>query len=90
MLGDDLTQWVVKVKYGMFNLLCSIFPMNDEIILESHPDMTCNSYALYQYMLKRGLNQKYKLTWLVRDMEKYSDYHVDNVEFLALEPTTIL
>ncbi|MDY5741640.1 MAG: CDP-glycerol glycerophosphotransferase family protein [Lachnospiraceae bacterium] len=39
--------------------------MNKEIILESHPDFTCNTFELYRYMLSRGLQSKYRLTWLV-------------------------
>lgn len=86
LVGDNVTEAVVRVKYGLRNFLCGFLPMNDEIILESHPDMTCNSYALYEYMLKRGLNKKYKLTWLVRDTAKYADYSVENVDFLAIAP----
>ncbi len=86
LIGDQVTQRIVRTKYAFFNLLCSAFPMNDEIIFESHPDMTCNSYALYQYMLGQGVNKKYKLTWLVSDPEKYKDHSVENVSFLPVTP----
>ena len=70
----------VKIIYPILNVACSLLPMQDEIILESHPDLTCNTFELYRYMIKQGLNKKYKLTWLVSDPERckrlYNDYNV--------------
>lgn len=75
-----------KVKYSFFNALCAIFPMKDEIILESHPDLTCNTYELFRYMLEKNLDKKYKLVWLVSDPEKYCDLYRGNVEFVNIYP----
>lgn len=86
VLGDNATQLFVRAKYALLNFPCSLLPMNNEIIFESHPDFTCNSYALYQHMLERGVNKKYKLTWLVREPEKYTADAEQNLDYLPLFP----
>ena len=34
-----------------------------------------------QYMLKEGLNKKYKVIWLVNDKTQFKDVHIKNVKF---------
>ena len=43
---------LVKFKWLVPNAASALLPMNDEIVLESNPDMSCNTYALYQFFLK--------------------------------------
>ena len=76
------------IKAIPMNLSCFFHHMNDEIILESYPDLTCNSYALYKYMLKQEINKEYKLTWLVNDPNKYLNITEENVEFICINPKT--
>lgn len=59
---------------------------NKRILLESKPDMGCQTYPVFQYMLKEGLNEKYKLIWLVSNKDEYKDVHIKNVKFLNYEP----
>ena len=33
-------------------------------VLESHPDLSDNTYALYEELLRRGYHKKYKLYWM--------------------------
>lgn len=89
LIGDKATKLFVHLKYGLRNLPCALLPMNNEIIFESHPDFTCNSYALYQYMLRQGVNKKYKLTWLVREPDKYTADPTKNLDYLPLFPKTV-
>lgn len=89
MIGDKATRFFVGLKYGLRNLLCAFLPMNNEIIFESHPDLSCNAYALYQHMLQRGINRDYKLTWLVREPEKYKADLDQNLDYLPLFPKTM-
>ena len=55
---------------------------NKKILLESIPDMSCQTYPVFQEMLKRGLNKEYKLIWLVTDKNDYKDVHIKNVRFM--------
>ncbi len=59
---------------------------NKKILLESVPDLSCQTYPVFQEMLKRGLNEKYKLIWLVTDKKDYKDVHIKNVRFMNYSP----
>ena len=59
--------------------------MRDEIIFESHPDFSCNSYAVYEYFVAKKVNERFKLTWLV-DGTVQPKLKDDNVEFLNMYP----
>ena len=88
-IGSSIKRTLGKIRlklYPVCNLLCGLFPMKKEIILESYPDLTCNTFELYRYMLKQGLNKKYQLTWLVGDPEQFKDCHEENVSFTAIKP----
>lgn len=72
-----------KISYAIPNGICALFPMNDEIIFESQPDFTCNTYELYRYMAKQGLQRRYKLSWLVEKIDACrdrQDLHGDLIE----------
>ena len=61
--------------------------MRREILLESNPDLTCNTYELYRHMLEQGLNKTYRLTWLVDDPEYYEKRNQEtNVCFVRSKP----
>ena len=59
---------------------------NKKILLESVPDLSCQTYPVYQEMLRRGLNKEYKLIWLVTDKSDYKDVHIKNVKFMNYQP----
>ena len=55
------------VEYAFF----SMFPLNNRLIVfESDGDLTDNSYALYEYMRRRGLLNKYEIVWMVHDISR--------------------
>lgn len=88
IIGEKGILYYRKVKYTIFNTFCSFFPMKDEIILESHPDLSCNTYELFRYMLKQNLNKRYRLVWLVSEPDKYIGQYGDNIEFINIYPRT--
>ena len=55
---------------------------NKKILLESRPDMSCQTYPVFRYMLKEHLNDEYKLIWLVKDKREFKDVHIKNVRFV--------
>lgn len=79
-------RFFVSVKALLPNLSCAAFPMNREIILESLPDLACNSYEVFRCLLRRGVNKDYRLTWLVDDPESFADVRLENVSFLPMHP----
>ena len=70
-----------EIIIWFLNKICDFYPMRDEIILESYPDFSCNTYELYKYMLRKNVNRKYTITWLVDNkiIEKPKE---NNVEYL--------
>ena len=60
------------------------FPIHlkNYIILESNPDLSDNTFALYKMLLKKRVNEKYKIFWFVKDKSKYKDINIKNVYFV--------
>lgn len=57
---DYLVIFIVdKILSRIFLLL----PLSDTIFFESVPNMSDSTYMVYNEMLKRGLNKKYKMIW---------------------------
>lgn len=52
------------------------------ILFESNPDYTDNAKALFDYMIKQGVNKKYKLVWFIKKDSNFDDVHIENVEFV--------
>lgn len=57
-------------------------PLKRYIILESNPDLSDNTYALYKEFLKNKVNEKYKIFWFVDDKDKFKNINVKNVYFI--------
>ena len=56
--------------------------VENRILFESMVDFSDNCRALFDYMIKEGLNQKYEIIWLVSDPRNFSEYSFHNVKFL--------
>ena len=69
-----------KIKKFIKSLMYLLAPTK-RICFESCPDVGDNSKAVFDEMIKRGLNKKYKLTWLLHD--DYDNYSkIKNVEYV--------
>ena len=67
-----------------FILHCfACLPTKDVIVFESHPELACNTYPVYRYLLEKGLNEKYTFVWLTEDPARCGDFAEKNVRFLA-------
>lgn len=60
----------------------SPIPLKRYIILESNPDLSDNTYALYKELLKNKVNEKYKIFWFVQNKKKFKNIHVKNIYFI--------
>lgn len=56
MLKDGLKHIVYKVNYGLF--------LKNRLLLESNPDFSDNTGAVYKELCKRGINKKIKIVWV--------------------------
>jgi len=81
----EFTSAIRSARICICNAISSLFPMNKEILLESHPDFTCNTYELFRYMISQGLNETFKITWLSDGNSVLEDVP-PNVYFLNMYP----
>lgn len=82
IFGTYYASQLAKIFYKIPNALLAFFSMRDEILLESNPDLTCNTYELYRYFLQKGLNRKFRLVWRVDFPEKYENDVPHNVYYI--------
>ena len=59
-MKNRIKNFIKKVVGFAFSLL----PLSKVIIFESTPDFSDNTKAVYDEMVRRGLNRKYKFVWL--------------------------
>lgn len=62
--------------------LIYILPLKKCIVFESYPDLSDNSMAIFIEMIKRDLNKKYKLVWLLFDNNKNKHHKIKNVIYI--------
>lgn len=70
-------------------------PLKNIILFRSGPhassyvkgmDFADNARALFEYMLERGLNEKYEFVWLVKNPDEFEKYQgIKNVKFLSFD-----
>lgn len=59
-------------------------PIKEIIVIESHNDFDCNGGVFYEYLIRNGYNEKYKIVWLLKHAEKRPQNLPVNVECYAL------
>lgn len=84
--GGILVKRTIK---RFIEMVFGILPLRDRIIFESHPDLACNTYPVFRYLLDRGLNKKYEMIWLVNDETRYKECKDENVSYVNIEPQDI-
>lgn len=51
--------------FNIIKFITSLLPLKNVIIFESNPDFADNALAVYEELLRRGYNKKYKIIWLL-------------------------
>lgn len=51
------------------------------ILLESTPDYSDNTKYFFEELLRRKINEKYKIYWIVQNKKKFEDKKIKNVAF---------
>ena len=77
------------LKRKIIRFFLGLLGTTDSIVFESNPDLSCNSYAVYRYMMDKGVNKKFKMIWLVRDVQKNNDVQEYNVHFIPKYPRSV-
>ena len=62
---------MTKRIYNKINrILLGVLPKKKWIVFESVPDLSDNTKAVFDEMVRRKLNQKYLFIWVVSDKKK--------------------
>ncbi len=66
----------------LFSYIFNLIPTNKTIVFESCPNLSDNTKAVFDEMIRRGINSKYKLVWILynNDNHKYPEIH--NVKYI--------
>lgn len=62
--------WAYKLQHIINNILNLFFckkNLLNIIIIESHNDFDCNGGALYNYLIEKNYNKKYKIVWMLKN-----------------------
>lgn len=51
--------------YKIIKFISCFLPLKKSILFESNPDFADNTLPVYQEMIRRGLNKKYKMIWIL-------------------------
>ena len=70
--------------------LMNIIPLKDKVVLESNPDLSDNTYSLFNKMIERGYNNKYRFYWLVQKPEEFSTIDIKNVYIREWNPSSFI
>lgn len=54
-----------KIKRFIKKIILSFIPLKKIMLLESNPNVSDNTKAVFDEMISRGLNKKYKMIWVV-------------------------
>lgn len=81
----------VRVAFKIPNVLLSLFPMQNTIVMESNPDMACNTFELYRYIIANDEFPGFKIIWQVSHPEKFAaQYYPDRVSFIDIAPHGVI
>ena len=63
--------------------------MEKRIVFESNPDLADNAWPIFKQLLDQNFDSEYKLSWLVREPEKYvGAFEGRNVTFFGYDPAS--
>jgi len=67
--------------------LIGFLPVKNIIMFESAPDLSDNSKAVFDEMVARGINNKYKLVWIVKKAPDEAFLSIPNVSYVLSTDT---
>ena len=70
-----------KIKDFVKKSICFFLPIRNIILFESAPDLSDNTKAVFDEMVKRGLNKRYKLVWWI-DNKNSACEKIENVLYI--------
>ena len=70
IISDIYSYQIDKYLLKLLKFFLKKRPLKDVILIESHNDFDCNGGAFFDFLVKNGYNEKYKIVWLLKHPEK--------------------
>jgi len=74
-LMKELIKKCIKFLFGNIYL-------RNFIVMESTPDFSDNTKRVFDYLIEKEYNKRYKIIWLVLNPEIFKDIKINNVKFI--------
>lgn len=72
----------MKTIKAFLKKILFLLPTRNIILFESYPDCSGNTKAIFDEMIRRGYNTKYKMVWLLQTSEPESHKKIPNVRYM--------
>ena len=73
----------MKRIYSVFRFIIRIIPLQKIILFESNPDVSDNTKPVFDELIKKGINKKYKMVWLLHGCVKNHE-KIHNVHYIEM------
>lgn len=70
------------MKQIIKSIICRVLPIRKRILFESNPEFSCNAYPVFNELLRRNIDNKYEIYWLVENKADYIDKKDNNIKYL--------
>lgn len=86
MIRKFLAKCYRALRRVIRKIIIIFYPVRKYILFESVPDLSDNTKAVFDEMISRGINKKYKMFWKVSKNFEYPKY--DNVFYINIREKT--
>lgn len=88
-INKTFYHFLMHLKFLPLNFLASFFKLKKEIIFESNPDLSCNSFFVFKYIYDNHLLPDYKLSWMVSNPKDFLELYSNRVDYFPKNPNKI-
>ena len=64
---------IIETARKIFEYILKLLPLKNIIVFRGQNEFDGNARALFEYMVRNKLNEKYKMYWLVSDVSLYKN-----------------
>ena len=72
---------VLNIVYRIYSKFINLFGLKKYVLFESIPDFSDNTLYVFNEMIKRGLNKKYKFIWVMNHDDSINIKYFEKVQF---------
>lgn len=71
---------VLNIVYRIYSKFINLFGLKKYVLFESIPDFSDNTLYVFNEMIKRGLNKKYKFIWVMNHDDSINIKYFENIK----------